>query len=147
MGPQNVWRLSAMAVSMPDNGNEKSRWRRMRLTLADSSPIPDDRTLGDDAGQPLGPIYAEIGEPQSGPWFRAMLVVPDGTPFNAGSGHAPGGRAARETVEVRVPKRLSMKRPSHSPRASSARPVKPEFSLGLNQPVRLSYQSRVPRTI
>jgi hypothetical protein len=36
-------------------------WRRTRLTRADGSPIPDDWTLEDDTGQPLGRIYAETG--------------------------------------------------------------------------------------
>jgi len=54
---------------MPDIANEKRRWRKTRLTLADSSPIPDDWTLEDEAGQPLGRIYAETGGPQDGRWF------------------------------------------------------------------------------
>jgi hypothetical protein len=132
---------------MQQSRNDKRLWRRTRLTRADGSPIPDDWTLEDDSGQPLGRIYAETGGPQNGGWFWAVLVALDGTPFNGGTGHTETGREAREAVEARVPKGLSMKRPSHSSRTSSARPVKPGFFLGLNQAVRLSYQSRVARTI
>lgn len=35
--------------------------RRTRLSRADGSPFPDDRTLEDDAGQPSGRIYVERG--------------------------------------------------------------------------------------
>jgi len=95
---------------MSDIANERRRWRKTRLTLADGSPIPDDWTLEDEAGQPLGRIYAETGGPQGGRWFWAVLVAPDGMPFNGGSGHAAAGRGAREAVEARIPKGVSMKR-------------------------------------
>ncbi len=85
-------------------------WRRTRLFCVDGAPIPDDWTLEDHAGQPLGRIYAEAGGPQGGRWFWAVLVAPDGTPFNGGTGHAATGREAREAVEARVPERVSMKR-------------------------------------
>jgi hypothetical protein len=85
-------------------------WRRTRLTRADGSPIPDDWTLEDETGQPLGRIYAETGGPQGGRWFWAVLVAPDGTPFNGGTGHAASGKEAREAVEARVPEGVSLKR-------------------------------------
>lgn len=85
-------------------------WRRTRLTRADGSPIPDDWTLEDATGQPLGRIYAETGGPQGGCWFWAVQVAPDGTPFNGGTGHAASGREAREVVEARVPEGLAIKR-------------------------------------
>jgi len=66
IGPRGSLRFG---ISMPDIANEKRRWRKTRLTLADSSPIPDDWTLEDEAGQPLGRIYAETGGPQDGRWF------------------------------------------------------------------------------
>lgn len=81
-------------------------WRRTRLSRADGSPIPDDWTLEDNAGQPLGRIYAETGGPQGGRWFWAVLVTPDGTPFNGGTGHAATGKEAREAVEARVRERV-----------------------------------------
>jgi hypothetical protein len=84
-------------------------WRRTRLTRADGSPIPDDWTLEDENGQPLGRIYAETGGPQGGRWFWAVLVAPDGTAFNGGTGHAASGKEARKAVEARVPKGLSIK--------------------------------------
>jgi hypothetical protein len=99
---------------MQDNKNEKRLWRRTRLTRADGSPIPDDWTLEDDAGQPLGRIYAETGGPRGGRWFWAVLVAPDGTPFNGGTGHTETGREAREAVEALIPEGLSTKRPSRA---------------------------------
>jgi len=85
-------------------------WRRTRLTRADGSPIPDDWTLEDHTGQPLGPIYAETGGPQGGRWFWVVQVAQDGTPFNGGTGHAASGKEAREAVEARVPEGVSTKR-------------------------------------
>ena len=87
----------------------KRLWRRTRLTRADGSPVPDDWTLEDDSGQLLGRIYAEIGGPQGGRWFWAVLVAPDGTPFNGGTGHTETGREAREAVEALVPEGVSMR--------------------------------------
>lgn len=96
-----------------------ARWRRKRLTRADGPPIPDDWTLEDETGQPLGRIYAETGGPKGGRWFRAVLVAPYGTPFNGGTGHAATGCEAREAVEARVPEGVSVKR-----RSRARRPVR-----------------------
>ncbi len=52
-------------------------WRRTRLTRADGSPIPDDWTLEDDTGQPLGRIYFETGGPQD----CAGVFRPETMPF------------------------------------------------------------------
>jgi hypothetical protein len=60
------------------NMTSTRNWRRARLTRPDGSPIPDDWTLEDATGQPLGRIYAETGGPQGGRWFWAVLVAPDG---------------------------------------------------------------------
>jgi hypothetical protein len=52
----------------------------------------------------------KTGGPQGGRWFWAVLVAPDGTPFNGGAGHAASGKEAREAVEARVPEGPSIKR-------------------------------------
>ena len=55
-------------------------WRRTRLTRADGSQVPDDWTLEDETGQPLGRIYVETGGPQGGRWFWAVQVARQNEP-------------------------------------------------------------------
>jgi hypothetical protein len=110
MGRQHVWRPLCYDDRMQQSRNDKRLWRRTRLTQADGSLIPDDWTLEDDTGQPLGRIFFETGGPQGGRWFWAVLVAQDGTPFNGGTGHAATGREAREAVEARVSEGVRMRR-------------------------------------
>jgi hypothetical protein len=83
----------------------KRNWRRTSFRRLDGSVefAPDDWTLCDDVGQPLARIYHYAYGPQAGRWSWFVLVRPDGTPVNGGTGTAPTGREAREACELRVP--------------------------------------------
>ncbi len=64
--------------------------------------MPDDWSLVDERGQPLGRIYRITGGPKDGHWFWTVLVDAQGRPWNAGTGYCPTGREAKEAVEALV---------------------------------------------
>ncbi len=63
----------------------------------------DDWTLSDDAGRPLARIYRYLYGANAGRWFWTVLIAPDGTPFNAGSGFATMEAEARKICEAMIP--------------------------------------------
>jgi hypothetical protein len=89
----------------------KRNWRRTNLIGADGARIPDDWSLLDDAGRSLARIYLRHGGPQAGRWCWHVLVAPDGTPFNGGTGTTATGREAREACEALVPPGVQERRP------------------------------------
>jgi hypothetical protein len=83
----------------------KRNWRRTSFRRVDGSidVMSDDWSLLDDAGRPLARIYLQTAGPLSGRWAWFVLVAPNGTPFNGGSGEAATGTEAREICEAMVP--------------------------------------------
>lgn len=57
----------------------------------------------DAAGMPLARIYRYAFGPQAGRWSWFVLVAPDGSPCNGGTGTAATGREAREACEALIP--------------------------------------------
>jgi hypothetical protein len=88
-------------------------WRRTAFNRLDGSveAAPEDWSLLDDAGQPLARIYRYAFVPNAGRWSWFVLVAPDGTPANGGTGSAATGTEAREAVERLVPAEVQEKRP------------------------------------
>ncbi len=78
------------------------KWRRTNLTGADGAPVPDDWSLVDDRGQPVGRIYRMTGGPKDGHWVWTVLVDEQGRPWNGGTGSCSTGREAKEAVEARL---------------------------------------------
>jgi hypothetical protein len=72
-------------------------WRHTSFKQLDglTKSAPDDWTLYDDTGSPLERIYHHKFKPQAGCWSWTVLVAPDGTPFNCGTGTAATGKEAR----------------------------------------------------
>ncbi len=66
--------------------------------------MPDDWSLIDARGQPIGRIYRMTGGPTDGQWFWTVLVDAQGRPWNGRTGCCPTGREAKQAVEGRVPK-------------------------------------------
>jgi hypothetical protein len=63
----------------------------------------DDWTLSDDAGRALARICRYLYGANAGRWFWTVLIAPDGTPFNAGSGFAATEAEARKICEAMIP--------------------------------------------
>jgi hypothetical protein len=76
------------------------KWRRTPLTRADGSPVPDDWTLADERGQPVGRIYLTTVGPKDGQWLWTVLIDAQGRPWNGGTGYCATGREAKEAVEA-----------------------------------------------
>ncbi len=62
--------------------------------------MPDDWSLADERGQPVGRIYKMAGGPKDGHWFWTALIDAQGRPWNGGTGYYPTGREAKEAVEA-----------------------------------------------
>jgi hypothetical protein len=92
-------------------GPTARRWRRTSFRRLDGTVdiAPDDWTLEDDAGQPLGRIYLYRFGPQAGRWSWFVQVDAEGRPFNGGTGTAATGKEAREAVERLVPVGVRMR--------------------------------------
>jgi hypothetical protein len=80
-------------------------WRRTSFKRLDGSIdfVPDDWCLPDEEGRPLARIYRYLYGPQAVRWSWFVLVAPDGTPANGGTGTAATGKEAREACEVLIP--------------------------------------------
>ncbi len=77
------------------------KWRRTAFTLIDGAI----EVLADDwslllGNLPAARIYRVRGGPHDGRWFWAVQIGPGRMPFNSGTGHAEGGREAREACEA-----------------------------------------------
>jgi hypothetical protein len=101
---------SRMTVS--ETTTTTRRWRRTSFRRLDGAVdiAPDDWTLEDDAGQPLGRIYLYRFGPQAGRWAWFVQVDAEGRPVNGGTGMAATGREAREAVEALVPVEVELRR-------------------------------------
>jgi hypothetical protein len=87
--------------------------RRTALKRLDGSVefAPEDWTLLDGQGRAHARIYRYLYGPQAGRWSWFVLIAPDGTPFNGGTGTAGTGKEAREACEALVPDSLQECRP------------------------------------
>jgi len=95
---------------MPDDANPPSsdaaetpavfKWQRTRFVHIDGAieAVEDDWCLL-IGGLQAARIYRVRGGPQDGCWFWAVQIGANDAPFNSGTGHAEGGRQARETCE------------------------------------------------
>ncbi len=85
----------------------RRNWRRTAFRRLDGSMefAADDWTLYDASGNPLARIYRYLYGPIAGRWSWFVMVAPDGTPFNGGTGTAATGREAREACEALIPPR------------------------------------------
>ncbi len=83
----------------------KRNWRRTSFRRLGGAieTAQDNWTLVDDVGRPLARIYLYLYGPNAGRWSWFVLVGPNGTPYNGGTGTAATGREAREECEARVP--------------------------------------------
>jgi hypothetical protein len=81
----------------------RNNWRRTAFesTSGDVEIVPDDWTLFDPSGVPLARLYKVMGGPQDGRWYWTVLVMPDGSVGNGGTGFTPTGRETREACEAR----------------------------------------------
>jgi hypothetical protein len=77
------------------------RWRRTAFARIDGAVdiAEDDWSLMIDR-LPAARIYRVNGGPNDGRWFWAVQIGPGRVPFNGGTGHAGGGREAREACEA-----------------------------------------------
>ena len=77
------------------------KWRRTAFTRIDGAVdiAEDDWSLMIDR-LPAARIYRVNGGQNDGRWFWAVQIGPGRVPFNGGTGHAGGGREAREACEA-----------------------------------------------
>ncbi len=77
------------------------KWRRTAFTRIDGAVefAENDWSLFVDA-LPAARLYRVAGGPHDGTWFWAVQIGAGRAPFNSGTGHAEGGREAREACEA-----------------------------------------------
>ncbi len=76
--------------------------RHTALTGAGGAPVPDDWSLVEERGQPVGRIYRMAGGPRDGGGFWSVMVDEQGRPWHGGTGSCPTGSEAKAAVEARV---------------------------------------------
>jgi hypothetical protein len=85
----------------PRRSHSGFKWRRTAFTRIDGAVdiAEDDWSLRID-GLSAARIYRVRDGPHDGRWFWTVQIGPGGVPFNSGTGHAGGGREAREACEA-----------------------------------------------
>jgi hypothetical protein len=98
-------RVSVLAGPAYHPGMTRRNWRRTSFKRPDRTAgvARNDWTLSDDASRALARIYRYLYGANAGAWFWMVLIAPDGTPFNAGSGFAATEAEAREICEAMIP--------------------------------------------
>ncbi len=77
-------------------------------THGDGLRVVDDWCLELPNCDAVGRIYKVRGGPCDGHWFWAVQIDEHFWPWNGGSGCCETGREAKEAVEARVPKLLTL---------------------------------------
>jgi hypothetical protein len=92
--------------------DQKRDWRptSFRRLNGASEIAPNDWTLFDGAGKPVARIYRYAFGPNAGRWSWFVLVAPDGTPCNGGTGSAATASEARDACQARIPIKLFERR-------------------------------------